>query len=372
MIHLQYYNSVIKNNHINKILNNYRIKYSQIKNEIELKTNQMMKLYLKDILSFLENLEEVAEQKHKINEYNSLLKELEQTKEKIKDKISVEHKLKNECEILHQENCLLKLKINSLKYKINNLNNLNINNNTSRSTSPNRKKSNNSVSNRNANDKLKINFMSPKNENTRNVFTQIIELNNSYNKSSMSLLNNDKSDNKNTKRKDNKDKLSLKLNYDKMLKTKNNLKNKKKKVNIKKFVYNNNNINNYKNIKSSNKNKNDIIEKNNSSKKVNNKKEEDCISNSRPTINCLIKSSKKINSSAEILNDNNTNKYSPINTINQSLDVPKISNIDYDNLGNNINSVIDNELKELEEDETKIEFLLEQLINYKKQKQKIN
>ena len=372
MIHLQYYNSVIKNNHINKILNNYRIKYSQIKNEIELKINQMMKLYLKDILSFLENLEEVAEQKHKINEYNSLLKELEQTKEKIKDKISVEHKLKNECEILHQENCLLKLKINSLKYKINNLNNLNINNNTSRSTSPNRKKSNNSVSNRNINDKLKINFMSPKNENTRNVFTQIIELNNSYNKSSMSLLNNDKSDNNNTKRKDNKDKLSLKLNYDKMLKTKNNLKNKKKKVNIKKFVYNNNNINNNKKNKSSNKNKNDIKEKNNNSKKINIKKEEDFISNSRPVINCLIKRNKKINSSAEILNDNNTNKYSPINTINQSIDIPKISNIDYDNLGNNINSVIDNELKELEEDETKIEFLLEQLINYKKLKHKIN
>ena len=55
MIHLQYYNSVIKNNHINKILNNYQIKYTQIKNEIDLKINQMMKLFLEDIFSFLEN-----------------------------------------------------------------------------------------------------------------------------------------------------------------------------------------------------------------------------------------------------------------------------------------------------------------------------
>ena len=234
MIHLQYYNSVIKNNHISKILNNYLIKYSQIKNEIELKINQMMKLYLRDILSFLENVEEVAEQKHKINEYNNLFKELEQTKAKMKDKISLEHKLKNECEILQQENCLLKLRIDSLKYKLNTFYNLNNNNNTSQNTSPDRKKSNNSLSKRRVNTKLNRNFLSPKHENGRNIFTQIIELNNSYNKSSMSLLSNDKNENKNIKGKDNIDKLSLKLNYDRMLKTKNNFKNKKKKkVNIK-------------------------------------------------------------------------------------------------------------------------------------------
>ena len=376
MIHLQYYNSVIKNNHINKILNNYRIKYSQIKNEIELKINQMMKLYLKDISSFLENLEEVAEQKHKINEYNSLLKELEQTKEKMKDKISIEHKLKNECEILQQENCILKLKIKSLKDKINNLNNSNINNNnynnnnnnTSQSSSPNRKKGNNSVAKRNVNDKIKKNFMSPKIENVRNIFTQIIELNNSYNKSSMSLASTHKSDNKNKKRKENTDKLSMKLNYDKMLKAKNGFKNKKKKINIKKFVYNNNNININNNNKLSNKNKGDILEKNHIYNKTNNKDEEDYTSKSKPIINNLMKKNKKKNSSAEKLN-NNTNNYSPINTINQSIEIPKINKIDYENLGNIINSVIDNELKELEEDEAKIEFLLEQLINHKKQKQ---
>jgi hypothetical protein len=363
MIHLQYYNSVIKNNHISKILNNYRIKYSQIKNEIELKINQMMKLYLRDILSFLENVEEVAEQKHKINEYNNLFKELEQTKAKMKDKISLEHKLKNECEILQQENCLLKLRIDSLKYKLNTFYNLNNNNNTSQNSSPDRKKSKNSLSKRSVKTKLNRNFLSPKQENGRNIFTQIIELNNSYNKSSMSLLSNDKNENKNIKGKDNIDKLSLKLNYDRMLKTKNNFKNKKKKkVNIKKYVHNYNNINN----KYSFKNRNDTLEKNNNMKKLNNKKEDDYISKSRPIISKVTNKPKKLNSSVEINDNNNQNRYSPVNTINQSIELPKLTNRDCDNLGNNINDVIDNELKELEEDETKIEFLLEQLNKYRK------
>ena len=62
------------------------------------------------------------------------------------------------------------------------------------------------------------------------------------------------------------------------------------------------------------------------------------------------------------------NKYSPINTVSQSVDIPNINSriADYENLGKNINNVIDCELKELEQDEANIELLLEQLINYNK------
>ena len=359
MIHLQYYNSVIKNNHINKILNNYEIKYTQIKNEIDLKINQMMKLFLKDIFSFLENLEEVAEQKHKINEYNSIVKELELTKNKLKDKISNENKLKNECEILQQDNCLLKLKINSLNYKINNL--INTNNNSQRA-SPIRKKSNNSMEKR-SNNSLKLkNFFSPKIENGRNLYNQTTELNNSYhNKSINSLFGQDKSENKkNTKiikTKENDEKLSLKLiklNCEKNnKKSKNNLKDKKKKINVKKFVHTTK-----------------LSKNNNNSKKYKpNKKEEDYITKSRPNINKLINRNKKKNSSAEKINGNHMNKYNQLNTVNQTVDIPKINNnrnIDYENLGKNINNIIDCELKELEQDEANIELLLEQLINYNK------
>ena len=358
MIHLQYYNSVIKNNHINKILNNYQIKYTQIKNEIDLKINQMMKLFLKDIFSFLENLEEVAEQKHKINEYNSIVKELELTKTKLKDKVTNENKLKNECEILQQENCLLKLKINSLNYKINNL--INTNNNSQRS-SPIRKKSNNSMTKRNNNSSKLQTFLSPRIESGRNLYNQPIELNNSYNNRSInSLLSQDKSENKknkNIKTKENNEKLSLKLlklNYDKDKKSKINLKSKKKKVNIKKFVHQNKLTKNNNNLK----------------KYTKNKKEEDYTTKSRPNINKIIKRNKKINSSAEKTktNGNHMNKYSPINTVSQSVDIPNINSriTDYENLGKNINNVIDCELKELEQDEANIELLLEQLINYNK------
>ena len=92
MLQLQYLKLGLKNNHVNKILNNYRIKYTQIKNEIESKINQMIKLFLNDISQFLENLEEVSEQKHKISEYDSVLKDLELARAKIKDKITSEHK----------------------------------------------------------------------------------------------------------------------------------------------------------------------------------------------------------------------------------------------------------------------------------------
>ena len=360
MVHLQYYNSVIKNNHINKILNNYRIKYSQIKNEIELKLSQMMKLFLKDILSFLENLEEVAEQKQKINEYNTISKELEITKAKMKEKISLEYKLKNESEILQPENCLLKLKINSLNYKINNL--INLNNSNSQSPSPNRK-NNNSMSKRKINSKLKINFMSPRSEQVRNVITHASELNNSYSKSNSNLFSSQITENnRSDKTRENNNKLTLKLNYDRMTKSKKLSKSKKKKVkmNIKKFVYNRETL-------VSTKNKND-----NYKKKFNFKLEDDGSTKSRPIINQNINKNKKVNLSVEKMNGNNVNKYSPINTINQSSELPTINNIniDYETLGNDINNVIDNELKELEQDEAKIELLLEQLINYNKKNTK--
>ena len=101
-------------------------------------------------------------------------------------------------------------------------------------------------------------------------------------------------------------------------------------------------------------------------KKLNNKKDDDYISKSRPIISKVTNKHKKLNSSVEINDNNNQNRYSPINTINQSIELSKLTNRDCDNLGNNINDVIDNELKELEEDETKIEFLLEQLNKYRK------
>ena len=358
MFQLQFYNSSLKNNHINKILNNYQIKYTQIKNEIESKVNQMIKFFLKDISIYLQNIEEIAEQKKKINEYDSVIKELELTRAKIKDKIENELKLKNEYDTLQQENYLLKLKIKSLNYKIKNL--ININGYNSQGISPKRKKSNNSIE-RLIKSKKK-NYMSPPLNFSRNLFTSCNTscIENDINGSTMSFNSPNSSELTSTiKNRNIIDKLSLKLNYDKMIKSKNKIKKKKKKEKVDKYVNNKAIIKKFYVEKSN---------KNNSSKKYKNRNIENTTNNSKPHINKLIhiKKKKKVNISAEKIDSNhiaNKNKYSPVNTTNQSIEVPLI-NVDYENLEKNIINVIDKELKEIEQDQANIQLLLEQLNEY--------
>ena len=77
--------------------------------------------------------------------------------------------------------------------------------------------------------------------------------------------------------------------------------------------------------------------------------------------NRLIKKTKKLNTDVEKTTINN--RYSPLNTINQSIEIPSIgdTNIDNENYETKINNIIDNELDELKKDEENIELLLDQL-----------
>jgi hypothetical protein len=353
MLQLQYYNSNLKNNHIDKILNNYQLKYTQMKNEIDSKLNQMLKIFLKDILTFLENIEEVAEHKRKINEFDTIKKELELAKTKIKNKINIEHKLKNECDILQQENVLLKLKIKSLNHKISNLNNINLSNSFKTSSSPIRFSNTLNLRYNNSLTKRINNYISPKNELDNNLYNSVIEENNSYNKSAFSLISPTKELNKNENTFNYIDKLTLKLNYDKKIRIKNKFYKYKnnKKINIHKFVSSNKNNKVTKDISKEKKN-------NNSLKKYNNKKD-NIKKKAEPNIKKIISTKKKnINSSVGMGNVNSNNRYSPVNT-NNSLEIP--FNIDYEDLGKKINNALDNELKELQKDEENIELLLEQL-----------
>lgn len=354
MLQLQYYNSNLKNNQINKILNNYQLKYTQMKNEIDSKLNQMLKIFLKDILTFLENIEEVAEHKRKINEFDTIKKELDLAKTKIKNKINIEHKLKNECDILQQENVLLKLKIKSLNNKISNLNNINLSN-SFRTTSPIR--ITNSLNLRNNNSMTKrinySNYMSPKNELDNNLYNSVKEESNSY----INLISPRSELNKNENSFKYIDKLTLKLNYDKKIRIKNKFYKYKnnKKINIHKFVSTNKDNKVTKNISKEKK-------KNNSLKKYNNKKD-NIKKKAEPIIKKIISSKKKKNnSSVGMRNVNSNNRYSPVNT-NNSIEIPfnNYNNADYEDLGKKINSAFDNELKELQKDEENIELLLEQL-----------
>ena len=357
MLQLQYYNSSLKNKHINKILNTYRIKYTQMKNEIESKVNQMMKFVLNDILNFLENIEEVAERKHKINEYDSMVKELEIARAKIKDKASIEHKLKNECEALQQENSLLKLKLNSLNCKINNLN-ININNyNSQRTSSPYRKRGSETLT-KTIVPKTKIHFFSPRASKTgKSLFSSVTE-DNTFNKTSMNFYNPKTKENKDltssVKVKESMDKLTVIKNYDKMVKEKNKV-NIKKKNDSKKNILKNSKNNMKKNMTEKKKTFNTPKIKTNNNAHNRNK--------SGPITNIIIKKATKLNTDIEKTTINN--RYSPLDTINQSIEIPLISdtnkNIGSENYENTINNMIDNELKELKKDEENIELLLDQL-----------
>ena len=123
MLQKQYFNTKLKNKHINDILDVYKIKYSGIKNEIESKVNQMIKLFQKDISSFLENTEKIALTKNKLNNYEKMKTELESIRNKLKQKTHNENKIKYELELLSQENSMLKVKIKSLNKKLYDLNN---------------------------------------------------------------------------------------------------------------------------------------------------------------------------------------------------------------------------------------------------------
>ena len=111
MLQLQYFNTKLKNKQINDILGNYKLKYSHIKNNIETKLNELIKLFLNDISTFLEKTEEIATGKKKLNNYEKMKNELESIRNQLKAKIYNEHKIKNELEILNQENAILKLKL---------------------------------------------------------------------------------------------------------------------------------------------------------------------------------------------------------------------------------------------------------------------
>ena len=370
MIQLQYYNSILKKNHINQILDNYKLKYSLVVKEIESKVNKMMKLFLEDILIFLENIEEVADQKQKINEYDKNKRELDMMRIKLENKAYNENKLKNDIDLLLQENNILKLKVNSLNNKIFNLNKYYFYN--SQYSSPLRKTFNKSGKSKYSNSVSRRNnpSISPKNTRQNNLFivlnnTSISEenINSKHSYSLMSPKRHKKKLNKKDKSsQDNEHKNENKANTKKNKDTKKN----KKRNNADKYVkfLNNKSTNNYKNINANEDNNlAKSYDKNNNSchSPLNNNK----INFTRNDKN--LSNTIKTHKSSDLESNSINNRYSPLNslnTFNQSMDLPYSNlNLDYDDIGKKINEVIDSELKELEQDEENLELLLGQLID---------
>jgi len=377
MLQLQYITR-LKNKHINNILDNYKLKYSGMKNEIDTKVNELIKLFLKDILAFLENLEQTATNKKKLNNYDKMKTELESIRNQLKIKTYNEHKAKNELDLLTQENSLLKVKIKSLNQKILNLsNNLSSSNNniynirnkspflyrksvknrtsmtpridikgnlhnTSREILNYAKKKTSSVDNtkmRTENDKDKDNYnLDFSYGNIKNTLTIKNNRKPNLNLRRKSLVNNDRKDRINIK-------LSLKKQNNNNNDNINPINHKKKKINFNKFVNNptNNNTNNANNT-------------------IKNK---EVPSSPGPILsaisNIIINDKKERNSSSKSNKSNpkelRSSNYSP----NNSFELLYKTNTDYEEIGKNINSVLDDELKQLEIDEENINKLLEQI-----------
>ena len=97
-------------------INNMHVKYTNVKNEIDIKITDLINLFLNDLSSFFENIEEVSKERKKTKDYDSLKKEYDILSLKLKEKSLNEQKLKNSIELLQNEIASLKLE-NKIKAK---------------------------------------------------------------------------------------------------------------------------------------------------------------------------------------------------------------------------------------------------------------
>ena len=103
MLQQQYFNSKLTKNQIDGIMNNFNIKYTTVKNEIDAKFNNLLKLFLNDIQPFLDNLEEISKERKKLKDFENIQREYNIMSLKLKEKISNEHRLESNIESLQRE-----------------------------------------------------------------------------------------------------------------------------------------------------------------------------------------------------------------------------------------------------------------------------
>lgn len=370
MLQKQYLNSKLNNKHINNILENYKIKYSGIKNEIESKINDMIKLIVKDISGFLENIEETAVKKAKLNSYEKMKNELDTIRNQLKMKIYNEHKTKNELDLLTQENSLLKVKIKSLNEKIINLTNNNSSNNNIKTKSPSIRKTIKYKPLLTPNLNIRTFHKSTKmvNQYAKKYSAQInmklitdrnnFELNGSQTNNTGGILPKKEKFKKNGNKTERNESFKNDLNIICLKKSSNIYKRKNKKIYYSKFINNrNNNSNNNINVINDS-NKSNIYINKRDSKQVSPGPILSAISNI-----IIDNKNEKINDRSSRSKSNpkkkDTHNYSPDNSYEL---IPEISP-DYEEIGKEMNSIFDEELKNLEKDEENIKNILKQ-INY--------
>ena len=110
MIQLQFYRKGLTKVQIEQILNNYKLKYTTLTNEINAKLNYLVKTVLNDICPFLENIEEISKEIKNIKELDNHKKTIELLQNKLNEKTLTEHQLQNDIISLKKEISILKEK----------------------------------------------------------------------------------------------------------------------------------------------------------------------------------------------------------------------------------------------------------------------
>ena len=121
MFQLQYYNKGLTKTQIEHILNNYKIKYTTLTNEINSKLNSLIKTILSDISPFLENIEEISKEIQNLKEMDNHKKKIESLENKLREKSLIEHQLQSDILSLKKEISSLKEKNMSKNNSIDNL-----------------------------------------------------------------------------------------------------------------------------------------------------------------------------------------------------------------------------------------------------------
>jgi len=331
MIQLQYYHKGLTKVQIEQILNNYKLKYTTLTNEINSKLNYLIKTVINDICPFLENIEEISKEINNLKDLDNHKKKIELLQNKLHEKSLVEHQLQNNIISLKKEISILKEK------QINHNNsNYNIFKKNDISSSPKRQNrirkktfdlnistDNHSISSVNSKKKYNNN---KSDENSSKIITP-----NSHSKSTMIKKENPKNKNKNNYMM-NMQEITRSLNgyHNQVKETRNN-----EKVN--KFICFSNKKNNKKDLK------------NKEAKREKNKSMELSLTFDSITKNRKMKINNDINEDKNNYLDNK-NKYN-----------------DYDN--DIIDEEIEDEIKELEIDEQNILKLIEDIKNLGNQKE---
>jgi hypothetical protein len=103
MIKFQYYNKDLTKSQIEQILNNYKLKYTTLTNEINSKLNSLIKTILRDISPFLENIESISKDLKSLKEMDIHKKKIELLENKLREKSKIENQLQNDIISLKKE-----------------------------------------------------------------------------------------------------------------------------------------------------------------------------------------------------------------------------------------------------------------------------